>query len=239
MPDSLSSPQPYPSTLWSAVLGAKDRHSPDHRSRLDRLVRLYWKPVYWSLRSRWRKQHADALDLTQTFFAHLLEKDALAAVAPDKGRFRAWLRVVLDNFMRNELEAAKAQKRGGGLKPLSIDGEDDAPPVPDDSLTPDQAFDRAWAIHLFRSAVEDLKSQYHSEGRDAAFAWFERHELDPDPPTCAQMAEAAGRKPHEVENALKAARVAFAKILREKVTETVADPSRVEEELEALAEAMG
>ncbi len=234
-----TNPAPFPSTLWSAILGAQDRTSPDHRARLNELIHLYWKPVYWSLRSRWRRQHADALDLTQTFFAHLIERDALAAVGPDKGRFRAWLRVVLDNFMRNELEAAKAQKRGGGLKPLSLDTEDDAPPVPDNGLTPEQAFDRAWAIHLFKQSVEILRTLYHAEGRDAAFAWFERHELDPDPPSCAQMAEADGRKPHEVENALKAARTAFARILREKVAETVADPRRVEEELRALAEAMG
>lgn len=236
---SSSSPQPYPSTLWSAILGAQDRTTPDHRARLDRLVLLYWKPVYWSLRSRWRRQHADALDLTQTFFAHLIEKDALASVGPDKGRFRAWLRVVLDNFMRNELEAAKAQKRGGGARPISIDGEDDAPPVPDDGLTPDQAFDRAWAIHVFRQAVDDLRASMRAQGRDAALGWFERHELDAAPPSCAQLAAEAGRKPHEVENALKAARTEFARLLRARVAETVADPSRIEEELRALADAMG
>src|SRR5947207_15794780 len=113
--------KPFPETLWSAVIGAQDRAAFDHRARVDRLVRLYWKPVYWALRLRWKRQHEDAKDLTQTFFAHLLEKDALAGVGPDKGKFRSWLRVVLDNFMRNELEAAKAQKRGGGLKALSLD----------------------------------------------------------------------------------------------------------------------
>ncbi len=239
MRNAASGQQSFPSTLWSAILGAQDRTAPDHRARLNQLILLYWKPVYWSLRSRWRRQHADALDLTQTFFAHLIERDTLAAVGRENGRFRAWLRVVLDNFMRNELEAAKAKKRGGGLKLISLDTEDDAPPVPDSGLTPEQSFDRAWAIHLFQQAVDNLRTRYHAEGREVAFDWFQRHELDPDPPSCAQLAKADGRKPHEVENALKAARTAFARILREKVAETVADARRVEEELRALAEAMG
>lgn len=229
----------FPSTLWTTVIAAQDRGAGDYRERVDRLIRLYWKPVYWILRSRWRRPHHDAKDLTQAFFATLLEKNALAGLAPDKGRFRTWLRVVLDNFMRNELEAAAALKRGGGRKTISLDAEDDAPPIEDGAMTPEKSFDRAWAIHVFRSAVGDLRAKCHAEGRDAVFAWFERHELDPDPPSCANLAEESGRKVHEVENALKAARAEFGKLLRERVRETIADPERVEEELRALAEAMG
>ncbi|NUN49118.1 MAG: sigma-70 family RNA polymerase sigma factor [Candidatus Brocadiae bacterium] len=235
-----TAPRPFPATLWTAVLAARDRDGADWRRAMDRLITAYWKPVYWVVRSRWSRPHDEAADLTQGFFLHLLEKkDALAAVAPGRGNFRTWLRTVLDNFMRNEHEAARAQKRGGGRTHVPIDAAEDAPPLPAAGLTPEQAFDRAWALHVFHAAVADLRARYRADGRDAAFRWFERHELDPDAPSCARIAEEAGVKPHEVENALKGARAAFASVLRERVRETVGEDGSVEEELRALRASLG
>ncbi|MBI2919744.1 MAG: sigma-70 family RNA polymerase sigma factor [Planctomycetes bacterium] len=233
-----SSPESFPPTLWTTILAARDRQSPEYRDRMNRLISRYWKPAYWVLRSRWNRPHEDARDLTQAFFAGLLERDWLATVQPDKGRFRSWLRVVLDNFMRNELEAAQALKRGGGARTLSLDAVDPDPPVEAAGLSPEQVFDRAWAIHVFHETVEDLRDLYRREGRAEWIPVFERHELDRDPPSAAQLAQEMGKKQHEVENALKAARVAFAKLLRARVKETIGEGASVEEELKALAEAL-
>jgi RNA polymerase sigma-70 factor (ECF subfamily) len=236
---NIGGPSPsFPPTLWTAIFEARRHSALDYRQRLDELIRAYWKPIYWTLRSRWRQPNEDAKDLTQAFFASFLEKDKLAHVDPAKGRFRAFLRVTLDNFMRNELEAAKAQKRGGGRTVLSLDAVDEAPPVASEDLPPDEMFDRAWAVHVFGETVKDLKAFYEGSGRADWFQVFERHQLDREPPSAAKLAEELGVKTYEIENRLKHARAEFAKRLRARVKETIGTEGDIEDELRALAKAM-
>lgn len=227
--------QGYPSTLWTAILGARDREAKDFRDNLDRLIRAYWKPVYWTLRTRWRRSNDQAKDLTQAFFLSFMEKDRLADVSPEKGRFRAFLRVVLDNFMRNELEAARALKRGGGARIVPIDAGDDELPLEADTLRPEEVFDRAWATHLFREAVAELEGGIDK----AAFQAFRRHELDRDPPPYPKLAQELDVSVHEVESLLKKSRTALARILRARVRDTLSDDASVEDELRTLQSALG
>lgn len=228
----------YPSTLWTAVLKARDRNAAGFRDNLGRLIRAYWKPVYWTLRTRWGQPNDQAKDLCQAFFASFLEKDRLSGVSPDKGRFRTFLRVVLDNFMRNELEAAQALKRGGEARIFSIDAADEEVPIPAETLRPEEIFDRAWAIHVFQVAVGEMKSLYLASGREIPFRLFERHELEPDPPSASKLAEEFNLPAHEVENRLKQARTDLARLLRERIRETLTDGARLEDELRTLKDAM-
>jgi RNA polymerase sigma-70 factor (ECF subfamily) len=227
----------FPSTLWTEILEARNRDATGFRERLDALVRRYWKPVYWTLRTRWNRSNEEAKDLTQSFFASFLEKDRLSNVGPEKGRFRTFLRVVLDNFMRNELEAAAALKRGGGAAPLPLDALEEMP-VQSPAPRPEEAFDRAWAVHVFREAMRDVEAEHRRAGRERQFRVFERHSLDREPPTYAALAAEFGFTVHEVENALKQSRAALAKALRARVRETLADDASVEDELRVLGEAL-
>jgi RNA polymerase sigma factor (sigma-70 family) len=236
-PTEAGGPAAYPSTLWSAVISATDRSAPDFRRGLDRLIGLYWKPVYWTLRLRWQRPPEEAKDLVQAFFLGFLEKDRLAGVGPEKGRFRVYLRVLLDNFMRNEREAERALKRGGGAGKFSIDALEE-PPVASGTLPPDRVFDRAWAIQVFRDAAGTLRREYESSGRAAYFQVFELRELSDEPPPYPEIARKLSIAVHDVENYLKHARAAFQRILRAAVQETLADGGSLEEELRFLADSL-
>jgi RNA polymerase sigma factor (sigma-70 family) len=226
----------FPSTMWTQVLAARDRDAAGFRERLDSIIRLYWKPVYWTLRTRWGRASEDAKDLAQAFFASFLEKDRLANVGPEKGRFRTFLRVVLDNFMRNELEAMNAVKRGGRAEIVSISAGDQEIPIAADQLRPEEVFDRAWAAHVFRATVDELREHYRAAGREITFTAFDRHALGRHPPSYPDLAKELGIHVHELENHLKHAKNTFAKLLRARVRETISDEASLEDELRALGE---
>src|SRR5687768_13477436 len=103
----------FPSTRWSQLIGSKSS-SPDYRKGLERILLEYWKPVYVFVRRAWGKSNEDAKDLTQSFFAEIIEKDLLAKYAPHRGRFRTFLKAALKNFLADEHRTAGRQKRGGG-----------------------------------------------------------------------------------------------------------------------------
>src|SRR5579871_4802797 len=108
-------------THWSVVLAAAGHgDSTSARDALERLCRNYWVPIYAFVRRQGHSPH-DAQDLTQEFFAHLLEKNYLAGVDQAKGRFRSFLLASLKHFLANEWDKARAQKRGGGIAPIPID----------------------------------------------------------------------------------------------------------------------
>src|SRR6516165_7561816 len=111
----------FPTTHWSRVVAAGDRAAPEARDALAELCRAYWYPLYAFVR---RKGHGseDAQDLVQGFFAVLLEKDGLAALDRDKGRFRSFLMAACTHYLSNQIDRRKTRKRGGGLAIVSIDG---------------------------------------------------------------------------------------------------------------------
>lgn len=228
----------FPTTTWTRVLGAKKPDSSDRRADLDLLIRLYWKPVYWYVRRRWGKSNDDSKDLTQAFFTTFLEKDRLANVGPERGRFRTYLRVVLENFLRNAEEAARAAKRGGGARICPLQPGDEEVPFAAGTLAPDQLFDKAWAFHVFREASEQLAANFRASGRETAWRLFERRDLADTPPTYEELARELGLTVHEVEHQLKQARASFAAILRERVRETLADGAELEDELRHLVDAI-
>ncbi len=228
----------FPSTLWTVVLEAQDRDSPGYRERLEHLVRLYWPPVYWFIRSHWRKSNEDAKDLTQEFFATFMKKDRLRSVGPEKGRFRTYLRVILQNFLRNVEEAAGAIKRGGRCAWIPIEGAEGELPFDAGPLRPDEIFDKAWACHVLREATQELEARYRASGKESYFRVFARIDLHEDPATYAEVALQLGLSVHDVENYLKHARASMAQILRDRIKETLLDGADVEEELRWLAEAL-
>jgi len=141
----------FVTTHWSVVLSAGRSDTPRARVALEQLCRHYWPPLYAYVRRVGHPPEA-AQDLTQEFFAHLLERNTVAKANPARGRFRSFLLASLKHFLAHEWEKARAQKRGGRVTviPLAFDtAETRCAPEPANTDTPDKIFDRQWALSLF------------------------------------------------------------------------------------------
>jgi RNA polymerase sigma-70 factor (ECF subfamily) len=164
------------------------------------LAQRYWKPVYCWLRAAFAKQSEDAKDLTQAFFAWLLERDLLTKYEPARSSFRTYLKGVLRNFAGNEHQTAHRLKRGGTARVLPIDVA--ALDAVDPGTDPDRAFDRLWMNDVVDRAVARVRERFAAAGRPEAFRAFEAHDLTPDgnAPTYAEVAERLGVKESDVRN---------------------------------------
>ena len=161
----------FATTHWSVVLAAGDSASTDSQEALEKLSRAYWYPLYSYARRRGYGGE-DAKDLTQAFFERLLAKNFLKDAARDRGRFRTFLLTAMKHFLANEQDRAHAVKRGGRDTVVSLDmlmAEDRFADAAGRDLSPDQAFDRAWAESLMDAAYQRLKSDYVRDGRGQLF----------------------------------------------------------------------
>ena len=161
----------FPTTRWSHVADAGDPASPRAREALAALCAAYWFPIYAFIR---RKGHDpdDATDLTQDFFARLLQRGTFAAADPSRGRFRTFLLTDCQHFLADRRDHQHALRRGGGRTVLSIDARDAEGRLchePVDSLTPDRVFDRVWAETLLSHVLTNLGNEYRAGGRGDAF----------------------------------------------------------------------
>src|SRR5437867_2750392 len=142
----------FPSTVWSDILAAGDPKNPNHRARLSGLVQAYWKPVYAYVRTAWRTSIEDSKDLTQAFFAHLLDKGYLGSLRADRGSFRGYLKKALKHFLIDAGRAAQARRPEGpvvSLEAMPKVLERLAPASPNES--PEQVYDREWLRCLLHS----------------------------------------------------------------------------------------
>jgi len=224
----------FVTTHWSVVLAAKDKASPDCAQALETLCQTYWYPLYAFIRGSGYSP-PDAQDLTQGFFARLLAKDYLRVVEPEKGRFRAFLKMALKRFLAHEWERGRAEKRGGGRACLSFDtamAEQRFQAEGGDRLGPDQIYDRRWALTLLGEVTARLEREY-----TAARKASELQQLKP------YLTAERGSIPYaelalELQTSEGAARVAvhrlrkrFRELFREVIAETVSGTEEVEEEL--------
>ncbi|HEX9046408.1 MAG TPA: sigma-70 family RNA polymerase sigma factor, partial [Verrucomicrobiae bacterium] len=162
----------FATTHWTVVLAAGRQHSPQADRALEELCRTYWFPLYAYVRRRGYSK-ADAEDLTQAFFARLLEKNFLHHVDAEKGKFRAFLLAALKHFLANEWDKSQRQKRGGGGLTLSLDWQtaDTSFQIADaKEPSPDRAFDREWAVALLGKVIQRLQSECEAEGRGNQFS---------------------------------------------------------------------
>lgn len=229
----------FPSTSWSAVLHARDPGSPEHRRNLERLVAIYWRPVYWVIRRRWARSDDEAKDLTQEFFASaVLDGTVMQNFQPGLGSFRSYLRGALSNFMGHVVEAAARLKRGGNAVTLSLDasGRDVLEGIPDTaSLSPEAAFDAAWNRFVLMRAVEGLERRLVAEGKATVFAAFRRYELEGEAQDLSyvDLGRDLGLSADQVKHGLVRARKLLRESLAEVLREYVGDPRALAEEMKA------
>jgi RNA polymerase sigma-70 factor (ECF subfamily) len=235
--DSAARGDIFATTHWTVVLAAGDRSSPAADAALEELCRTYWYPLYAYVR---RQGHAreDAQDLTQEFFARLLEKNYLAGADSQRGRFRAFLLAMLKHFLANEWDRAHRQKRGGGATVLSLDWQDADTRYeinPPDNLSPDKLYDRAWALTLLEKVVAQLRDESLAEGRGGQFEMLKfflmvgKAEVPhADAAAALLMSEGAVRV------AVHRLRRRYRELLKQEIVQTLSDPAQAEEELRTL-----
>jgi RNA polymerase sigma-70 factor (ECF subfamily) len=223
----------FATTHWSIVVEAHSE-SPTAKEALDKLCRIYWRPVY----SFVRRQGADAeeaKDLTQGFFALLLERRDLDAVRKEKGRLRSYLLTSLKHFLANQRRRARTAKRGKGeclipLETLSLAERDEIEPT--DPRSADLLYERRWAATLMDHVLDRLKREYCEAGNSALFDLLKQ--LLPNEAGAPSTAEAAAQL-SMTENALRQAlfrfRHRYQTLVREEIAFTVAQPSDIEDEL--------
>jgi RNA polymerase sigma-70 factor (ECF subfamily) len=227
----------FDTTRWSIVLAARGKEEPRAREALATLCSLYWFPLYAFVRSRGSSPE-QAEDLTQAFFVHLLEKDALRGVDPAKGRFRSFLLASLRNFISDQRSMARAKKRGGGLTPVSLDAEaaeDRYRFDPGHGVTPERIFERHWALTVIERAVARLRERYVKTGKQEQFEElkvFLSGEKRPVPH--AEVARRLGVSELAVKVSVHRLRKRFRDALREEIAQTVAGESDIDAELRAL-----
>ena len=223
----------FTTTQWSVVLNAQGE-SPSAQEALEKLCRTYWWPLYGFVR---RQGHSpeSAQDLTQGFFAMLLERRDLDAVRREKGRLRSYLLASLKNHIAKVHRREMAVKRGEGkpLVPLEeLVTRERADLEPADKLSADLIYERRWALTLLEQVLARLQTEYQAAGSSNLFEQLKQLLSDePDRPSQAQIARDLSMTENAVKQALHRLRHRYRILLREEIAQTVAAPGDVEDEL--------
>jgi len=227
-------------THWSVVLAAGTSESTRARDALAKLCRVYWRPLYAYVRRRGYSAH-DAEDLTQGFFARLLERGGVAAVSPAKGRFRSYLLAAMNHYLSDEWDKARAQKRGGGKVILIDTTEAESSYLRNhvDADTPAKLYDQRWAITVLEEVHRRLRGEHERQGRADLFEAL-RFSLtgDRSPVPYAELARSLDVSEGSVKTAVHRLRRRYRRLLRELIAETVETPEEVEDELRYLMRAL-
>lgn len=240
----------FPTTQWSQILAVQDPSVPGYRDRLDALLRAYWKPAYAYIRVAWRKSNEDAKDLTQAFFARLLQNGRVAAVESEGGRFRSYLKQALKNFLIDADRAAEVRRPIEPVFTFEADpGSLEAWSPPSPEATPEHVFDREWLSCLLEASLARLEADLKVEGKESYYKVFRTYLLDPAAgpeetvttrsgtfslPTYASVGRRWGLSESDVRNYLSQCRVRLREILKDAIRATVEHPGDVEEELRTL-----
>jgi RNA polymerase sigma-70 factor (ECF subfamily) len=235
----------FASTRWTVVRQAADSQTASQHalSALSELCQIYWRPVYVFLRRQGIAQH-DAQDLTQGFFADLIESRAYTRADPMKGRFRSFLLGTLKHFLAHTRDHDRAQKRGGGSVPVELDetaiSEAETYASRCNAYSADGIFDREWAASLARQALDRLEQEYELGGKGALFEALKSRLTAGESAAISyeELANRLGRTAAHLRVDVTRLRARYRVILREEVSGTVVDPRDLDEELRYLRQAM-
>lgn len=242
MSEPISKSPVFATTHWSVVLAAGDATSPEAAAALEELCRGYWFPLYAYARRAGQDVPA-AEDLTQEFFARLLQKDYLRVADRRRGRFRWFLLTAFKCFLANEWDRERALKRGGGQRPIPLDAltaEQRYHLEPADRHSADLLFERRWAMTLLEAARSRLQSEFTTAGKGDRFQLLEgslpgeRGEL-----TYAELGAKLGISEGAVKTEVHRMKRRYAELMRAEVARTVADEAEVDLELRHLIDVLG
>jgi RNA polymerase sigma factor (sigma-70 family) len=231
----------FATTRWSVVLAAGDSAAPKHEQALNTLCRTYWFPLYAYLR---RKGHdaSAAADHTQAFFAQLLDKKYLSQVQPEPGKFRSFMLIALKRFVANQYKHARAQKRGGDRKILSLDydqAENRYALEPATDLSPEKLFEKSWALTVLTRTMERLETELAEKNRQKLFEHLKAYVIaEPGDVAYHDLTDRLDMTEGAIRVAVHRLRKRCKEILRDEVAQTVATPEEIEEEISSLFTAL-
>jgi RNA polymerase sigma factor (sigma-70 family) len=230
----------FGTTRWSLVFAAGGRTGPRSDAALATLCESYWHPVYDYLR-RTGHNMDDAQDLTQAFFARLLEKHWLDAATPERGRFRSFLLASVKHFVANERDRERALKRGGSSTPVSLETAEHRYRLePPDNSTPETIYDRQWALTVFDRVAARLRRELAKAGKSPLFDELESYVMNDDETLrYREMAARLGMSEGAVKVTVHRLRRRFRDLLREEVAESVTTPREIDDEVRHLKAALG
>ena len=229
----------FHTTRWSVVLAAQGKSNKDARQALEALCKQYWAPLYAYVRHRGHAEH-DAQDLTQAFFARLLEKDWLATAESERGRFRTFLLMALKRFLANEWDRSQTLKRGGSTRIVSLDAVEPVS-LPDlKAMSVESLYERRWALALLESVMRRLRDEHEAADRLAEYERLkpcltaQRGGIDYE-----ALAAALNVQSVSARSSVHRLRKRFRELFRDEVAGTVADPGDVDDEMRAVIAALG
>ena len=230
----------FPPTRWTLVLAAGRSHTARAQRALSELCETYWYPLYAFIRRRGHAAH-DAQDLTQAFFARLLEKHALADLTRERGRFRSFLLASLKNFLVDEWRRQRSAKRGCGrvISLDAVEAESRYALEPADTLTPERLFERNWALTLLDTVYRRIQLEYVQTGKGELFTTLKfcltgaRSDIP-----YADLAARLNSNENTVKTHVRRLRQRYREVLRDEVAQGVATAEEVEDELNGLFRAL-
>jgi RNA polymerase sigma factor (sigma-70 family) len=226
----------FTTTHWSVVLEAQGE-SPAAQEALEKLCRTYWRPIFAFLRRQGRPLE-EAEDITQGFFAQLLERGKFSAIRKEKGRLRSYLLGALKYFLADEQRRAMAIKRGSGLRPIPLEelrADERIDMEPSDPMTAEMIYERRWALTVLERVLSRLKEEYHAAGNATVFDALKQLLPDePGSPSQAEIATQLGMTENAIRQAFYRFRQRYQSVLREEIAHTVATPGDIEDELRHL-----
>ena len=228
----------FVTTHWSLVLSARDKNSPQSADALEKLCRAYWYPLYAYVR-RTGQSKENAEDLTQAFFARLLEKNFLEAAEPERGRFRSFLLIALKRFLANEWDRVRAQKRGGGQTHVPLDTELAERKFQAETtageISPDRLYDRRWALTLLEQTMARLRAEFEQAGKTGEFDRLKTFlTADKREIPCPAVAAELGMSESTLRVAVHRLRKRYRELFREEIAHTLAEGEDIDEELRHL-----
>lgn len=231
----------FATTHWSVILAAGQGDSPSKLEALSTLCETYWYPLYAYVRRRGYAP-AEAKDLTQSFFANLIEKGSFARAERQRGRFRTFLLHSIEHFLLNERDRALAQKRGGGRIIVSWDqqvAEERYGREPLDGLTPSKMFEKRWAATLIERVLDQLRQEFLLSGKLELFGQLEPHLWgDNDSVPYADLATQFNLTVVAVKSTVHRLRHRCRELLRREIAQTVATCAEVDDEIRHLIQVM-
>ncbi len=232
----------FATTHWSVVMAAGRPKSASYQQALETLCKTYWFPLYAYLR-RHGCDSSRAEDYTQAFFAGLLEKHGLRLADPKRGKFRSFLLGSLKHFLSNERARARAKKRGGGRKVISLDfenAESQYAREPRDELSPEKLFERSWALTVLAQTMARLQAEAVGTNKQEQFERLkvyltaEKGSI-PYHDVAAELGMAEGT----VRVAVHRLRRRYKELLRDEIAQTVTSEEQIDEEIRHLFTALG
>lgn len=234
-PETAAAPAVFTTTRWSLVLRAGGRNGTGDGQALESLCRQYWRPLYHYAR-RFGLSVDDAKDLVQDFFAVVvLSREAIKSVDPARGSFRSFLLTAFQNHMHSCWEKGQAVKRGGGIRPLSFDEVDESGqpvlPEPIDARTPEDAYEKAWAMSVWNHSVRRVRARYEERGKGELFRALEPHVFGGKAETLDAVSARLGFAPGTARTLVMRLREALRDSVKEELLQTVANASSLDAEL--------